>query len=118
MKRVALMLSLGLVLSIGSSLFAGPVAGPGRSVKTVQGGQSIIYYETFRGGEKATVDLVGDGATDLDVFVYDSRGRLVAQGIGLTDIEVVSFIPNRTETFRIEVRNLGHTWNRYSMLTY
>ncbi len=79
----------------------------------------MTYFERFYGGETATVSIAGDGDTDLDLFIYDMNGRLVAQGIGLTDRETVSwYVPgNRTQTYRIVVRNLGGVWNRYTLRT-
>jgi hypothetical protein len=43
----------------------------------------------------------------------------VAQGVGATDIESVSwFVPgNQIQTYRIVVRNLGGVWNCYTMRT-
>ena len=41
----------------------------------------------------------------------------MVQGIGPTDIEVVTWVPFQTQTYRIVVRNLGSTWNRYSLAT-
>ena len=117
MKRYALLLAAVVGMAAMNEGYAGPVLGPGTSVKIGEARGSVVYYEPFRGGELGIVSLVGDGSTDLDVFVYDEAGRLVAQGIGLTDIEVVRFVPARTSRFRIEVRNLGTTWNRFTLMT-
>src|SRR6478752_4165711 len=106
MKRYALLVAAVVGMAALNAVYAGPVLGPGTSVKTVEARGSVVYVESFRGGEVGVVSLVGDGSTDLDVFVYDDAGRLVAQGIGLTDIEVVTFVPAQTARFRIEVRNL------------
>ena len=112
-------LCVGLFLAAAFVPFvhADRIPGPGKDTTTVQAFGSVTYHETFRGGAQARVAIVGNGATDLDIYVYDMQGRLVAQGIGLTDIELVTFFPNQTQTYRIVVVNLGATWNRYSMAT-
>ena len=99
--------------------FAGRAPSPGVDNKRCEAFGSVTYYERFYGGEMARVSLVGDGYTDLDVFVYDSFGRLVAQGIGPTDIENLSwFVPgNQIQTYRIVVSNLGATYNQYTLRT-
>lgn len=116
MRKYALILAT-VAATFSGHVLAGPVLGPGTSVKTVEARGSVVYSETFRGGEIGVVSLVGDGSTDLDVFVYDEAGRLVAQGIGLTDVEVVTFTPARTARYRIEVRNLGNVRNRFTLMT-
>ena len=62
-------------------------------------------------------ELAGDGDTDLDIFIYDTRDRLVAQGIGLTDRETVRWHVPAAGTYRIGVRNLGGVGNRYQLHT-
>jgi hypothetical protein len=121
MKSVASILTCVAVFAVLAGTVslarADRIPGPGNDTKVCQAYGSVTYYEQFRGGWTARVALVGDGSTDLDVFVYDLQGRLVAQGTGPTDIELVSWFPVRTQTYRIVVRNLGGTWNRYSIAT-
>jgi hypothetical protein len=119
MKKIIANLFVVLSLSVVIVPFAdaGRQNGPGKDTTTCQAFSSVTYNITFRGGEQARVAIVGDGSTDLDVFVYDGAGRLIVQGIGLTDIELVTWFPNQTQTYRVVVRNLGSTWNQYSMAT-
>src|ERR1051325_5372590 len=86
---------------------AGRVGGPGKDTTICEAYGSVTYFVTFRGSEFARVAIAGDGATDLDIFVYDMNGTLIRQGIGPTDIELVSWVPPSTQTYRIVVRNLG-----------
>jgi hypothetical protein len=53
----------------------------------------MIFNETFRGGELAVVSIVGDGTTDLDLYVFDNNGNLVARAIGLTDLDSTLCLP-------------------------
>ncbi len=119
MKKFA---ALTLVALVALSLVvvdasAGRLNGPGRNNTICQAFSSVTYHETFYGNELAVVSIVGDGDTDLDVFVYDAAGNLVVRGIGTTDREIVSFMPPATGTYRIVVRNLGNVWNRFSLAT-
>src|SRR5437764_700031 len=119
-KKLAIALFAVTSLSIAVPFVdAGRAPAPGVDTKRCEAFNSVTYHENFYGGEVATVSIVGDGDTDLDIFVYDMQGRLVAQGIGPTDIETVSwFVPgNQIQRYRIVVRNLGGVWNRYTMRT-
>jgi hypothetical protein len=89
MKRAAMILGVAAVLAFAGLAQAGRLLGPGIDAKTAPAFGSVTYYETFRGGEEAVVSIVGDGATDLDVFVYDRFGNLVTSATGPTDRETV-----------------------------
>ncbi len=119
MKKLVILCAAVASLTVASLADAGRVPNPGSDVIRINGFGTITYTERFFGGEMARVAIVGNGASDLDVFVYDSFGRLVAQGIGPTDIENVSwFVPgNQIQTFRIVVRNLGANANTYALAT-
>lgn len=117
MKRCATLLGLVALLGLAGMVEAGRFPVPGVDTKRCEAYSSVTYYETFRGGERAIVSIVGDGDTDLDIFVYDMFGNLIVQGIGYTDRETVSWTPFATSTYRIVVRNLGGVWNRYSLAT-
>jgi hypothetical protein len=77
-----------------------------------------VYYDIkFYGLEQATVIVKGDGDTDLDVYVHDIYGNLVAKDDDATDGCVVSFIPKFTTTFKVYVTNRGKVYNNYELLT-
>ena len=94
---------------------AGPVGGPKYDVHCVTAYSTDTFYVTFRGYEDAAVLISGDGGTDLDLFVYDANGNLISADTDGSDDCVVRFMPYRTGTFRIEVRNLGCVYNRYAI---
>ena len=62
--------------------------------------------------------LFVDGDTDLDLYVYDENGILIASDTDSTETCVVRFWPKWTGAFRIEVRNLGTVYNRYEIVAY
>ena len=65
----------------------------------------------------AAAAMSGGSATAADLFVYDADGNLVTSDVDSTDQCVVRFAPTDTISFRIEVRNLGGVYNRYTMRT-
>lgn len=117
MKNILVAVTLSVVFAFGAFAHAGHIRGPQSGSARCEAYGSVTYYETFRGGEMAEVAIQGDGDTDLDLFVYDMNGRLVAQGTGYTDRELVRWFVPSTGTYRIVVRNLGNVWNRYGLGT-
>lgn len=75
--------------------------------------QTDIYTKTFRAGSKAEVLVVGDGDTDLDLYVYDENGNLIASDTDYTDRCYISFYPRWTGTFTIKIKNRGNVYNNY-----
>ena len=117
MKKFILGLSMIALLFGAGFGYAAPTQGPGTAVVNLGPYASKDYQETFVGGQVAKVSIAGTGATDVDVFVYDMNGQLVVQGIGLTDIEIISFVPSYTQSYRIVVENLGGYSNNVILLT-
>jgi hypothetical protein len=118
MKKLALGMAALALLVCGTMAVAGPVGGGPRTWNgQVEAYSSRYITEYFVGGQRASVGIVGDGATDVDIYVRDENGNLIARGIGPTDIEFVTFTPRWTGRFTIEVRNLGGTWNYVRLVT-
>jgi hypothetical protein len=78
-----------------------------------------IAYDTvtFRGGELAEIGLIGDGDTDLDLYVLDAAGNVVARDEGPTDVAYVAWYPLYTQQYTIAVVNHGGVYNRFHMQT-
>lgn len=95
----------------------GRTQGPGVSHTRVEAFATDYFTESFRGGEYAHVSIVGDGDTDLDLYIYDENGNEICAALGYTDRESCGFTPRWTGSFRIEVRNLGNIWNAYTIRT-
>ncbi|MEO0480740.1 MAG: hypothetical protein AAF196_14785 [Planctomycetota bacterium] len=93
------------------------VGGPGHSSDRVEANSTDFFNITFKGGELARVFVEGDGDTDLDLYVYDSEGNLMDSDVHTSDVCLARWTPSRTQTFRIEVRNLGSVWNAYEITT-
>jgi hypothetical protein len=75
------------------------------------------YAITFVGGELARVAVVGDGDTDLDLYIYDENGNLITSDTDYTDQCLVEFTPRWTGAFRVRVVNNGYVYNNYVLLT-
>ncbi len=106
------------IVAIASPLAeAGRAGGPGTQVDRVQARGTVVYEERFWGGELAQVLVEGDGDTDLDLYIYDEYGNLVASDTDYTDVCLGQWYPPRTGYYRIEVRNLGSVYNEFSIVT-
>ena len=117
MKKIALIALVAIGTLIPALSFAGATNGAGRKNETVNANDTDTYVITFNGGEPAMVVVSGDGDTDLDLYVYDENGNLVASDTDYTDDCIVSWSPRWTGKFVIRVRNRGNVYNRYTIAT-
>jgi hypothetical protein len=76
-----------------------------------------VYHWTFVGRELEVLGLSGDGDTDLDLYVYDENGYLVAKDDDFSDDCLVRFTPRWTGSFTIRVVNRGPYANKYTIGT-
>ncbi len=80
--------------------------------------RSYTYYDAkFWANELAEVVVSGDGDTDLDLYVYDQNGNLIASDVDYTDDCYVRFYPRWTGLFRIKIVNRGGVYNNYVIAT-
>jgi hypothetical protein len=94
------------------------VAGdPTRHYDRVLARSTDVYHRTFTAGAVAAVWVKGDGDTDLDCYVYDSNGYFIDSDVDSTDSCLMRWVPLRTGSFRIEIRNLGAVYNDYVIET-
>lgn len=82
----------------------------------VQAGTKDIWSIVYPGLQWAGVRLIGDGDTDLDLYVFDVTG-LVDSDIGPTDDAAVVWYVQVGGEFRIEVENLGFVYNCYMLVS-
>lgn len=106
---------LALIKSAGET--RGRVGGPVLHYDRVNANTTDIYTWAFRGGELATIAVSGDGDTDLDLFVYDENGNLIASDTDAGDDCLVVFTPRWTGNFRVKVKNYGRVYNNYGIAT-
>lgn len=106
-----------LIADAKSTKSRGATRGPTVHSDTVLAGNTDSYTISFRGGEEAAVLVSGDGDTDLDCFVYDEDGSLVAKDDDSTDECRLTFRPQRSMRYRVEIVNLGGVYNAYHLRT-
>jgi hypothetical protein len=110
---------MGLVKSMRelTASSRGRVGGPGYVIDKVMAEQGNIHEVNFTGGEAAEVAVVGDGSTDLDLYIVDENGNMIAMDEGDTDECYVIWKPNWTGIFYITVVNRGTVYNQYALVT-
>ena len=96
---------------------AGHVSGSRAMAATVNAYSSVSYSTTFFGGAMAEVAVVGDGDTDLDLYIYDENGNLIASDTGSSDSCLCRWTPNWTGEFTVVVTNLGGVYNAFGIAT-
>ena len=94
----------------------GRVSGPLYKVSTVAAHSYVNYLINFEGGKTAECLVVGDGDTDLDVYVYDEKDNLVGSSNSCNDECYVNWTPRWTGKFRIKVLNRGNVYNKYILV--
>lgn len=113
--------ALAAAMTLGTltqTMTAGALPNPRSSNTSVNGYATDTFKPiVFQAGQEATVTVYGDGDTDLDLYVYDSNGNLVAKDEDRTDTCVASWVPKWTGAFTIVVKNRGSVYNRYTMRT-
>jgi hypothetical protein len=107
---------LALMACVANTLEAGAILGP------VDLRTRVDAYDTdrfrpisFAGGQWARVVVEGDGDTDLDLYVYDERGNLVASDDDSTDYCIARWFVRADGRYTIVVRNLGGVYNEYTL---
>ena len=107
---------LALIDDVNSNV-RGAVGGPKYSNSYVSAGGTDIYNTQFRAGESAIVTVVGDGDTDLDLYIYDNNGNLIDSDTDYSDNCVCTWVPRWTGTFKIKIVNRGNVYNSYLLRT-
>jgi hypothetical protein len=91
--------------------------GPNYHRDSVLAGHTDVYIIAFNGDEEAQIAVSGDGSTDLDLYVYDENGHLIASDDDNTDECRVSWTPAWTGKFTVKIVNRGNVYNDYLLLT-
>ena len=95
----------------------GNINGPSRDYSAVNGNSYMDYTASFVANELAEILVSGDGDTDLDLYVYDSNGNLIAKDTDYSDDCYVRWIPAWTGRYTIRIVNRGLVYNRFVILT-
>ena len=95
----------------------GAVGGPKYNIDCVRAYGTDYYTVRFEGGRQAIVTVIGDGDTDLDLYIYDQNGNLIDSDTDYTDNCVCTWTPRWTGNFRIKIVNRGSVSNCYVLNT-
>jgi hypothetical protein len=118
MRTFILFLFAGLIV-VGTTLpvQAGAAKGPVKRVATVQGFGSVTLKVTFKPGQKAIVQVQGDGDTTLALVVLDRQGRRIGVSSKNVDKHILRWTPESNEPYQIKVYNRGGVPNRFLLRT-
>ena len=86
-------------------------------IDVVKAKTTDVYDVYFQRGTEAEVAVIGDGDTDLDLYVYDENGNLIEYDTRIGDDCYVSWTPKWSGHFKIKVKNLGNESNCYLLMT-
>jgi len=106
-----------LSIASGSALRAGTVGGPKGVNESICAYDTITYKAYFYANETAMVGVIGDGDTDLDLYVFDERGNLIVSDDDYSDRCMVTWTPRWTGQFTIKVVNRGSVYNNFRLRT-
>lgn len=95
----------------------GNINGPSRDYAAVNGQSYMDYTASFVANQLAEILVSGDGDTDLDLYVYDSNGNLIASDTDYSDDCYVRWVPAWTGRYTVRIVNRGPVYNRFVILT-
>jgi hypothetical protein len=95
----------------------GTGTGPRQRYEQIAARGRLIHDIAFLGKAPAVVYVSGDGGTKLELGVYDSQGRLVASDVTRFGDCLVSWVPLKSDRYRIAVTNRDATPDWYLLIT-
>lgn len=87
------------------------------TTRTVSARRNYSFYITYRGGYRANLSIIGDGDTDLDFYIYDSRGNLVGSDTDYSDQAYFYWTPRYDTRYRVKVVNRGNVYNVFRVIS-
>ncbi|MDE6139610.1 MAG: hypothetical protein K2F95_01490 [Alistipes sp.] len=113
----ATLLALADQVKVDNGVSRGRVEGSTVHADCVNANATDTYTLRFIGGELAEVAVIGDGDTDLDLYIYDSNGNLIEKDDDYTDRCYCSWTPKWTGAFSVKIKNRGGVCNYYTLYT-
>lgn len=95
----------------------GAVGGAKYGEGRVYGKDYTDYTAKFWASELAEVVVIGDGDNDLDLYIYDQNGNLIASDTDYTDQCVCRWVPSWTGAFTIRIVNRGAIYSNFAIAT-
>ncbi|MDR1312107.1 MAG: PPC domain-containing protein [Deltaproteobacteria bacterium] len=95
-----------------------PAAGHGgRHRDRVSPSTTDIYTVRYNANELARATVIAGGNYDLDLYVYDPAGTLVAYDNDSTSIGICAWTPQETGDYRLRVKNTTSNFVNYLIFT-
>jgi hypothetical protein len=73
----------------------------------IRAGEEKTFHIQFKQGVRAEIRIISEKNTDIDMWVYDDRGMQVAEDTRFDKDCYVTWIPDRTQTYKIKVANIN-----------
>jgi hypothetical protein len=103
--------------ALGAALVCGgPEGGPKNFREIIKPYAVFSKGLKFKGGERASVIASGRGDADLDLYVFDENGNLVAWDDSPLDACAVEWLPDRAGQYSLEVRNTAPNFDAVEFL--
>lgn len=111
-------LLLGLIEDVRAGATKGVASGPVYNISSLGNGKADTYpAEEFVGGEYAEIYVEAKSATDLNLTVTDSQGRLVCSDTDKSHIAYCGWTPSENGRFTMKVQNKGPNAASYALMT-
>ncbi len=108
----------GLIEDVRAESSKGVSSGPVYNIGALSNGGTDTYpVVEFVGGEYAEVYVEAKSATDLNIQVLDSKGRLVCSDTDASHIAYCGWRPDSTGNFVMKVENNGPASAKYALMT-
>lgn len=109
---------LGLIADARVEATKGVASGPVYNIGQLGNGKGDTYPPIeFRGGEYAEVYVEAKAAANLNLTVYDDKGRLVCSDTDISHIAYCGWTPASAGTFTLKVDNKGPVAADYALMT-
>ncbi|WP_333816765.1 hypothetical protein [Tabrizicola sp.] len=109
---------MGLIEDAKVEATKGVASGPVYNIGSLGNGKGDTYPPIeFRGGEYAEVYVEARAATNLNLGVYDDKGRLVCSDTDISHIAYCGWTPAAGGTFTLKVENKGPVAADYALMT-
>jgi hypothetical protein len=109
---------LGLIEDAGQERERGVASGPVYNIGSLGNGKGDTYPPIeFRGGEYAEVYVEAKAATNLNLAIYDDKGRLVCSDTDISHIAYCGWTPAAAGSFTLKVDNKGPSGADYALMT-
>ena len=109
---------LGLIEDARVEATKGVASGPVYNIGQLGTGKGDTYPPIeFRGGEYAEVYVEAKAAVNLNLAIYDDKGRLVCSDTDISHIAYCGWTPAAAGTFTLKVDNKGPAAAAYALMT-